>query len=67
MCIRDRKLSKIAADNNIKIGSCAEKIDLDECGIIDVYKRQTVIHEKLAGFGTKKYFTPSSAPGRVTE
>lgn len=28
------KLSKIAADNNIKIGSCAEKIDLDECGII---------------------------------
>ena len=28
------KLSKIATDNNIKIGSCAEKIDLDECGII---------------------------------
>ena len=28
------KLSKIAADNNIKIGGCAEKIDLDECGII---------------------------------
>lgn len=28
------KLSKIAANNNIKIGSCAEKIDLDECGII---------------------------------
>lgn len=28
------KLSEIAADYNIKIGSCAEKIDLDECGII---------------------------------
>ena len=24
------KLSKIAADYNIKIGSCAEKIDLDD-------------------------------------
>lgn len=28
-----RKLSRIAADNNIKVGSCAEKINLDECGI----------------------------------
>lgn len=27
------KLSKIAADNNIKVGSCAEKINLNECGI----------------------------------
>ena len=27
----------------------------------------TVIHEKFFGLGTRKYFTPSSAPGRVTE
>ena len=27
------ELSGIAADNNIKVGSCAEKINLDECGI----------------------------------
>ena len=33
------KLRKIAAYNNIKIGSCAEKIDLE-----DVYKRQALFH-----------------------
>ncbi len=27
----------------------------------------TVIHEKLSKSGTKKYFTPSRAPGLVTE
>lgn len=29
-----RGLSKSADNNIIKIGSCAEKIDLDECGIV---------------------------------
>ena len=37
----------------------------------DVANRDTskplVIHEKFLTFGTRKYFTPSSAPGRVTE
>ena len=27
----------------------------------------TVIHEKFFTFGTRKYFTPASAPGLVTE
>ena len=27
----------------------------------------TVIHEKFSKFGTRKYLTPASAPGRVTE
>ena len=27
----------------------------------------TVIQEKFLGLGTRKYFTPASAPGRVTE
>ena len=27
----------------------------------------TVIQEKLLTFGIRKYFTPSTAPGRVTE
>lgn len=29
-----RELSKVAIENNIKLGSCAEKIDLNECGIV---------------------------------
>ena len=28
-----KELSRIATDNHIRLGSCAEKIDLDECGI----------------------------------
>ena len=27
----------------------------------------TVIQEKLSRLGTRKYFTPARAPGRVTE
>ena len=29
-----KELSRIAADNHIEIGTCAEKIDLEECGIV---------------------------------
>lgn len=43
------KLSKIAADNNIKIGSCAEKIDLDECGIIHNCCIDRELIEKIIG------------------
>ena len=47
------KLSKIAADNNIKIGSCAEKIDLDECGIVHNCCIDRELIEKIIGFKLK--------------
>ena len=43
------ELSKIAADNNIKIGSCAEKIDLDECGIVHNCCIDRELIEKIIG------------------
>ena len=43
------KLSKIAADYKIKIGSCAEKIDLDECGIIHNCCIDRELIEKIIG------------------
>lgn len=43
------KLSEIAADYNIKIGSCAEKIDLDECGIIHNCCIDRELIEKIIG------------------
>lgn len=44
-----KELSKIAADNNIKIGSCAENIDLDECGIVHNSCIDRELIEKLIG------------------
>ena len=43
------ELSKIATDNNIKIGSCAEKIDLDECGIVHNCCIDRELIEKIIG------------------
>ena len=42
-------LSKIAADNNIKIGSCAEKMDLDEYGIVHNCCIDRELIEKIIG------------------
>ena len=44
-----KELSKIAADNNIKLGSCAEKIDLDECGIVHNSCIDRELIEKIIG------------------
>ncbi len=44
-----KELSRIAGDNNIKVGSCAEKIDLDECGIIHNCCIDRALIEKLVG------------------
>ena len=44
-----QELSKIATDNNIKIGSCAEKIDLDECGIVHNCCIDRELIEKIIG------------------
>ncbi len=44
-----KKLSRIAADNNIKIGSCAEKIDLDDCGIVHNCCIDRELIEKIIG------------------
>lgn len=44
-----KELSKIAADHNIKIGSCAENIDLDECGIVHNSCIDRELIEKLIG------------------
>ena len=60
MCIRDRlngnelrefarALSKIAEDNNIKIGSCAEKIDLSDFGIVHNCCVDRKLIEKIVG------------------
>ena len=42
-------LSRIAADNNIKLGSCAEKIDLDDCGIVHNCCIDRELIEKIVG------------------
>ena len=44
-----KELSKVASDNNIKVGSCAEKIDLDECGIVHNSCIDRELIEKLIG------------------
>ena len=45
----DIYLSRIAADNNIKLGSCAEKIDLDDCGIVHNCCIDRELIEKIVG------------------
>ena len=42
-------LSKIAVENNIKIGSCAEKIDLDDYGIVHNCCIDRELIEKIIG------------------
>lgn len=44
-----KELSRIAHDNNIEIGSCAEKIDLDECGIVHNCCIDKALIEKITG------------------
>ena len=44
-----KKLSKIAVDNNIKIGSCAEKMDLNDCGIVHNCCIDKELIEKIVG------------------
>ena len=44
-----RALSKIAEDNNIKIGSCAEKIDLSDFGIVHNCCVDRKLIEKIVG------------------
>ena len=44
-----QKLSIIATDNNIKIGSCAEKINLDDCGIVHNCCIDRELIEKIVG------------------
>ena len=44
-----RELSNIARDNNIEIGSCAEKIDLDDCGIVHNCCIDRQLIEKIVG------------------
>ncbi|MCI8955997.1 MAG: DUF1848 domain-containing protein [Eubacterium sp.] len=44
-----KELSKIANDNNIKIGSCAEKVDLIECGIVHNSCIDRALIEKIIG------------------
>ena len=44
-----KELSKMAADNNIKIGSCAEKINLDDCGIVHNCCIDRELIEKIIG------------------
>ena len=44
-----KELSKIANDNNIKIASCAEKIDLEECGIVHNSCIDRALIEKIIG------------------
>lgn len=44
-----KELSKIAIDNNIEIGSCAEKIDLEACGIVHNSCIDKTLIEKIIG------------------
>lgn len=44
-----KEISRIANDNNIKIGSCAEKVNLDECGIVHNSCIDKALIEKIIG------------------
>lgn len=44
-----KKLSRIAEENHMKIGSCAEKIDLDDCGIVHNCCIDRELIEKIIG------------------
>lgn len=44
-----KELNRIASDNNIKIGSCAEKLDLEECGIVHNCCVDKELIEKIIG------------------
>lgn len=44
-----RALSGIASDNRMEIGSCAEKIELDGCGIVHNCCIDKILIEKIAG------------------
>lgn len=44
-----KELSRIAMDHDIKIGSCAEKIDLSDCGIVHNCCIDRMLIEKIAG------------------
>lgn len=44
-----KELSRIAADNHIEIGTCAEKIDLEECGIVHNCCIDKELIEKIIG------------------
>ena len=44
-----KELNKIATDNNIEIGSCAEKINLDDCGIVHNCCIDRKLIEKIVG------------------
>ncbi len=44
-----KKLSGIASDNHMKIGSCAEKIELDDCGIVHNCCIDKALIEKITG------------------
>lgn len=44
-----KELSSIAKENNMRIGSCAEKIDLDECGIVHNSCIDRELIEKIIG------------------
>ena len=44
-----KKLSGIAHDNRMEIGSCAEKIDLNDCGIVHNCCIDKTLIEKITG------------------
>ena len=44
-----KELSKIANEYNIKLGSCAEKIDLEECGVVHNSCIDRALIEKING------------------
>lgn len=44
-----KELSRIAMDHDIKIGSCAEKMDLSDCGIVHNCCIDRMLIEKIAG------------------
>lgn len=46
-----KKLSGIANDNHMEIGSCAEKTELDECGIVHNCCIDKTLIEKITGYG----------------
>lgn len=48
-----KELSGIARDNHMEIGSCAEKIDLDDCGIVHNCCIDKALIEKITGCGLK--------------
>lgn len=48
-----RQLSGIANDNHMTVGSCAERIDLNDCGIVHNCCIDKVLIEKITGYKLK--------------